>query len=81
MSNRRAPDLFNPYPRNHVDKVACRHDAILFEVRWRCQTEVSDHRVCQVGVSLDGGKLLRGYFIYDITSVNDGKKIMMIMIA
>jgi hypothetical protein len=72
MGKGRVADLFNPHPRNHVDKVACRHDTIFFEVRWRRQAKVSDHRVRQVGVSLDGGKLLRGYFIWDITSVNDG---------
>ena len=74
MSKQRVEDLFIPHPRNHVDKVACRHDATFLKVRGRCQTEESDHRVCQVGVSLDGGKLLWGYFIWGITSVSDGTK-------
>jgi len=66
--------VFNPHPRNYVDKVACRHDAIFFETRWRRQTEVSDHRVRQVGMSLDEGRLPRVYFVWDITSVRDGTK-------
>lgn len=46
MSERTVADLFNPHPRNQVDKVTSRHDAIFFEVRGSRQTEVSDQRVC-----------------------------------
>lgn len=66
-------DLLNSHPRDHVDKVARRHDAVFFKFRGCCQTEVSDHRVRQVSMSLDGGRLLQCYFVWDMAYVKEKK--------
>ena len=73
MSKGRVTETFNARPGNRVDKVTSRHNAILFEVRWRGQTEIFYHRMCEVGVSLDGGRLLQCYFVLDATTVNNGQ--------